>query len=400
MNTPNARMVNVPNINGYCDTRFDQVRDAFVENFESRGEIGASVAIFLEGKAVVDLWGGYMDAQRTTPWHRDTIVNVWSLGKAMTALAIMKAVEQGYLALEDTIATHWPEFKQQDKGDITVATALAHRAGLSALERPLPNDAFFDWNLMTSTIAAQKPWWKPGTHHGYHTNTFGFLLGETLRRATGERIRDFFQDRIAQPLGADFFMGIPASEEHRVATLSQSPRPDDARNPLAQGTDTPDEPLAKMRQLVYTNPPILFDDEQAGINSRAWRMAEFPSTSPQSNARSVAGIFGHLADIIYRDEPGIIDAELIKRATRIASDGEDLVVQRPTRFGLGFQLTQPDRPLGPNSDTFGHYGNGGHIGFADPTIPLGFAYHMNLQGYAWRDPRNIALTDAMYACLT
>lgn len=387
-------------INGYCDTRFEAVRDAFVENFESRGEIGASVAIFLEGKPVVDLWGGYMDAERTADWRADTVVNVWSLGKAMTALAVMKAVGQGHINLDDTIATYWREFKQQGKGDITIATALGHRAGLPALERPLPDDAFFDWDLMTDAIAAQAPWWEPGTNHGYHTNTFGFLLGETLRRAVGQRMRDFFHDNVSDPLDADFFMGIPAAVEPRVATLSQSPRPETARNPAAQSGETNDDPMARMRHLVYTNPPILFDDEQAGMNSRAWRMAEFPSTSPQSNARSVAAIFGHLANMIHRDESGIIDLELLKRAIRTESDGQDLVVQRPTRFGLGFQLTQPDRPLGPNADAFGHYGNGGHLGFADPTIPLGFAYHMNLQGYAWRDPRNIALTDAMYDCLS
>ncbi len=384
---------------GYCDTRFQRVKDAFRENFATRGEIGAGVAVYLEGKLVVDLWGGHMDRHRTEPWREDTLVNVWSLGKAMTALAVLKAVDEGRLEPDDAIADHWPAFQRGGKGEITVSTALAHRAGLPALERPLARDAFFDWDLMTNAIAAQEPWWEPGSNHGYHTNTFGFLLGETLRRAAGERLRDFFRDHVAHKLGVDFFMSVPESELPRVATLTPTPRPPEAKTPVPDASLIADDPMMRMRYLVYTNPPIQFDNDQVGVNSRAWRMAEFPSTSPQSNARSVATIFGRLADIVYHNRAGIISAELMNRAIQIESDGEDLVVQRPTRFGLGFQLTQPDRPLGPNPGTFGHYGNGGHIGFADPSVPLAFAYHMNFQGYAWRDPRNIALTDAMYASL-
>lgn len=386
-------------VQGHCDARFKAVEDAFRENFEFHGDIGASVAICLDGQLVVDLWGGYMDRERIRPWHRDTLVNTWSLGKAMTALALMKAVDRGLMRYEDRIADYWPEFAAAGKADITIATALAHRAGLPAIERPLPEDGFFNWQLMTDAIAAQRPWWAPGTNHGYHTNTFGFLLGEPLRRATGSRLRDFLNEQITRPLGVDFFMGVPAAELDRVASLTPISRPANAKSAVPTADAGSDDPMMKMRHLVYTNPPIQFDNPDVGVNSRAWHLAEFPSTSPQSNARAVATVFGHLAGIVHHDRAGIVSAELMKRATRIESDGEDLVVQRPTRFGLGFQLTQPDRPLGPNPGSFGHYGNGGHIGFADPAIPLGFAWHMNLQGYAWRDPRNIALTDAMYESL-
>jgi CubicO group peptidase (beta-lactamase class C family) len=194
-------------------------------------------------------------------------------------------------------------------------------------------------------------------------------------------------------MGADFYLGVDAADLARCADLVVAPRPAEARPIVTNPTD-PSDPLNKMRQCIYTNPAL----SQYDFNSSAWRMAEFPSTSPQGNARAVATIFGELAIILAgtKREKGIISRELLARAVRIESDGEDLNVMRPTRFGLGFQLTQPDRPLGPNPGTFGHYGNGGHLGFADPDIGLGFAYHMNHQGYAWRDPRNIALTEAVY----
>ena len=199
-------------------------------------------------------------------------------------------------------------------------------------------------------------------------------------------------------------MGFGPEEFSRCANLAW-PTPPAAFAKAREGqekSETNSDPDAerwqRMRTTIGSNPPMDIRGPR-GVNSAAWRAAEFPSTNPHSNARSVATVFGRLADIMAsgRGQPALPSADALKLATAIRSDGADLVVGRPTRFGLGFQLTQPDRPLGPNAETFGHYGNGGHLGFADPTVPLGFAYHMNLQGFAWRDPRNIALTDAVYA---
>jgi len=381
-------------IHGHCDSRFERIRSAFIDNFEQREEIGASVALVLENELVVDLWGGYTDAVKTRPWQRDTLVNVWSLGKAITALTLLKLMDTGALTVDDRIATYWPEFAAHGKGDVTFATAMAHRAGLCAIEDPLPKDAFLHWDVMATALANQKPWWEPGSNHGYHTNTLGFLLGEPIRRITGRGINHYLQNHVAGPLGVDFHMGVREQDLARCADLIHSPRPPQARQVLPENPDMND-PMTRMRYFIYNNPSL----GNYNFNSAEWRMAEFPSTSPQSNARSIATVFGELADILASKRGGIVSYELLARAAEIASDGEDLNVQRPTRFGLGFQLTQPDRPLGPNEGTFGHYGNGGHLGFADPAIPLGFAYHMNHHGYAWRDPRNIALTDAVYASL-
>ncbi|MDZ7686679.1 MAG: serine hydrolase domain-containing protein [Gammaproteobacteria bacterium] len=220
-------------------------------------------------------------------------------------------------------------------------------------------------------------------------------MGEPVRRIAGKRLRDYFQEKVAGPLGVDFFMGVPDSELSRCADLVMAPRPEDARSPVGAAEEDSTDRMEQMRYCIYNNPSLASYD----FNSAEWRRAEFPSTSPQSNARSVASVFGELAAIVAGKRSGILDRSLLQRAIEIESDGEDLNVQRPTRFGLGFQLTQPVRPLGPNPRTFGHYGNGGHVGFADPDAGIGFAYHMNHHGYAWRDPRNLALVEATYVSL-
>lgn len=381
-------------IHGTCDAQFAAVKEAFAENFRTREEIGACCALMVEGTMVVDLWAGHLDAARTRPWQRDSLVNAWSLGKAMSAITLLHLMDTGAFGPDTRVAETWPEFAAQGKGDITFATLMSHAAGLCAIEAELPDLAFFDWDLMTRSLAAQKPWWEPGTAHGYHTNTFGFLLGEPLRRVTGKRLRDYFRAEIAAPLDADFYMGVTETDLHRCADLVNPPRPPQARSVMEQSPDL-DDPMTRMRYRIYTNPSLSCYD----YNSPEWRLAEFPSTSPQGNARGVASILGQLAVVLAGKGEGPISRELLTRAIATQSDGEDLNIQRPTRFGLGLQLTQPDRPLGPNPDAFGHYGNGGHLGFADPAVPLAFAYHMNHQGYAWRDPRNIALTDAVYASL-
>lgn len=380
-------------VQGHCDSRFQAVADAFAENFSSRGEIGASVAVSLEGQLVVDLWGGHLDANGQRPWLEDSLVNVWSLGKAMSALALLKLMDSGALDPQSRVSDCWPEFAANGKGDIDFTTLMSHQAGLPAVASILPEDAYFNWDLMCNALANQKPWWEPGKGHGYHTNTFGFLLGEPIRRLTGVTLNEYFQTHIAQPLGISFLMGTPESEMHRLADVINMERPADFQANFPLGNEASEDPLSNMRYCVYRNPPLQFEGK-LGTNSKPWRSSEFPSTSPQSNARSTATVFGTLA----MADQKLLSAELLSSALKNHADGNDLVLNRPTRFGLGFQLSQPDRPLGPNASTYGHYGNGGHLGFADPTCSLGFAYHMNHHGFAWRDPRNIALTDAVYSC--
>ncbi len=389
-------------ISGYCDPRFDRVRHEFERNFAERDDLGAAVAITLDGSPVVDLWGGWLDAARTRRWTRDAIVNVWSVGKAVTAIATLRQVERGMVDLDAPVADVWPEFAQAGKALLPLRYLLTHQAGLSAVRAPLPPGAnLLSWDTMTAALAAQGPWWEPGTAHGYHVNTFGFLSGEVVRRATGRRLRDVVHDDIAAPLGINFFMGFGPEEDHRVADwVNPPPDPDAAsRRPWLNRDPSEVEGIDLMRVLAYRNPPSL-PDGRGDVNGRTWRAAEYPSTAPHSNARSIARIFGALACGGAVDGVRVLQPDTIDRAIEEQAHGDDLVLGRPTRFGLGFQLTMPGvRPLGPNPRTFGHYGNGALLGFADPDARIGFSYVCNRAGRSWRDPRNIALIDALYASL-
>ena len=387
-------------VHGDCDERLAAVREVFVENFRERGDIGAAVAVTIDGEPLVDLWGGYLDAARTRPWQRDSIVNVWSLGKAMTALCTLRLVEQGRVDLDAPVADYWPEFAAGGKQALPLHMLLSHRAGLPAVGRPLPAGASLEWETMTRALAEQEPWWEPGTRHGYHVNTYGHLAGEVVRRVTGRSLGAYFQDEIARPLGIDCYIGFGPEHDDRVAEwvayVPPEGQQDPPRRPWLEQDPADLEGIELARYMAYRNPA----PGGPGVNTRAWRAAEFPSTNPHSNARSMARIFGALASGGAVDGVRVLEAATIERATRIEADGEDAVLGRPTRFGLGFQLTMPDiRPMGPNPGAFGHYGAGGIVAISDPRERIGFAFVCNQAGRAWRDPRNIALIDALYAAL-
>jgi CubicO group peptidase (beta-lactamase class C family) len=202
----------VPEIFGTCDERFAPVRDALADNFRSHDELGAAVAIALDGEPVVDIWAGWKDSARTRLWERDTLVPVFSVGKAMAALCVLLLVERGEVDLDAPVARYWPEFAAAGKGEVTIRTLLSHRAGLPAIRRALPDEATYDWDLMAGALAAEEPWWEPGSTHGYHVNTLGFLAGEIVRRVGGASIGAFFRTEVAEPLGADFHFGFGAEE--------------------------------------------------------------------------------------------------------------------------------------------------------------------------------------------
>lgn len=380
-----------PTIHGFCSPRFSSVREAFVRNFRDHGEVGAAVAITVDGEPVVDLWGGWADGPRTSPWRRDTLVDVFSVGKAMAALCLLLLADRREVDLDAPVARYWPQFAANGKGDVTARMLLGHRAGLPALRRKLPDDAMYDWERMTSVLAAETPWWRPDSAHGYHVNTFGFLIGEIVRRVSGEGIGRFFRREVAARFDLDFHFGVDAAQDERIAEylfgseLTAGERFDTA---LPQ-----DERVFLLRQ-VYFNPPGI--SGIGTVNSRAWRAAEMPSTNGHGNARAVARLYGVLACGGSLDERRLLSAEILAQATHESSSGEDLVLQRPSRFGLGFQLTQPERRLGPGPRSFGHFGAGGSLGFADPDSRLGFGYTMNLAGPRWQNPRVRALIDAIY----
>lgn len=392
----------VPEIHGHCDPRFSTVRDAFAAGFALHGEVGAAVSVLLEGRPVVDLWAGWADAARSRPWQRDTLVNVFSVGKAMTALCAHLLAERGQLDLDAPVARYWPEFAQGGKAGLPVRMLLNHQAGLPAVREVLPEGAMLDWQRMTSELARQQPWWPPGTRHGYHINTFGFLVGEVVRRISGRSLGTFFRDEIAGPLELDFHFGIGPEHDARIAEfLWVTPGigtilPPGSGSSSGSESDLSDEQQLMLRH-VYLNPRGLSGD--GTVNTRAWRAAEFPSTNGHANARSIARVFGALAAGGNLGGTRILERESLERAIRPESDGIDAVIMRPSRFGLGFQLTQPERRVGPNPRTFGHFGAGGSLGFADPDAALGIGYVMNKMGPRWQNPRNRGILDAIYASL-
>lgn len=375
-------------IDGHCDPAFLRVKDAFSENFAKRGEPGAAVAVCVGPRTVVDLWGGWRDAVGTQAWCRDTLVNFFSVSKALCAIVALRLVEQGRLELDDPVAAVWPEFAQAGKDAITLRQILSHRAGLPALREELPEGAALDWMRMTDALARQAPWWEPGSAHGYHVNTFGFLVGELIRRAGGATIGTLLRAGVAGPLDADVHIGLAESEHGRVAEF---------RWPAVPVPAGGSSEMERMRFSAYWNPPGI---SGAGwVNRPEWRKAEIPSTNGHGTARGVARIYQALAKGGVFDGVRILAAETIAAATSEQSNGTDLISQRPSRFGLGFQLTQPERPLGPNGGAFGHFGAGGSLGFCDPESGVAFGYVTNDMGPRWQNPRNGALLKAVYESL-
>ncbi|MBI1885183.1 MAG: beta-lactamase family protein [Chloroflexi bacterium] len=383
---------------GRCDARFAAVREAFIENFRDLEELGAAVHIRVDGRPVVDLWGGHRDAARSMPWEEDTLVNVYSVGKGVLATLTLTLVERGLLDLDLPVAHLWPEFAAAEKGGVTLRTLLAHRAGLPAARRRLPEGAMFDWSLMCGELAAQRPFWEPGTAHGYHVNTLGYLVGELIRRATGRDVGAALAQWITGPLEADFFCGLPRSHLGRVAELvAPSPVPTGPEQWAVAFPPTGDAEHDLLVWHTYFNPSGL--SGHGVVNTEAWRLAQIPSTNSHGTARAVAAIY----DALLRGGPDgetWVGKDLLSEALRIHSDGDDIVLGRPSRFGLGFQLAQPSRPLGPNPEAFGHFGYGGSLGFADPVAGVAFAYLTNRPwGVRWQAPRTQRLIDALYACL-
>lgn len=376
-------------VRGSCDERFAAVRDALRENLAERDELGAAVAVVVDGHPVVDLWCGWTDAGRTRPWERDTIVNAFSVGKAFAALCLLMLVSRGLAGLDDPVALHWPEFSAGGKSEVTVRQLLSHRAGLAAIGERLPPEALYDWERTTAALAAQQPWWAPGSGHGYHVHTFGFLVGELVRRLSGERIGSFLERELARRLDARVSIGLAPEERSLRADYVFDEQ-------LALATEERLRELGgdSLRALAYLNPPGATG--VGTVNTLPWQQAEIPSANLHADARGVARVYAALA----HGDPSLLSEEVLAQATSEHSAGTDLVLERPSRFGLGFQLTQPERPFGPHEGGFGHFGAGGSVGFADPHEGLAFAYLMNRGGPQWQDPRNRALIEATYRSLS
>ena len=375
-------------VDGFCQPRFQAVREAFTANFAAGSETGAAIAVAIDGEPVLDLWGGWTNAAHDKAWQEDTIVCCYSVGKAVCAILIWRLHERGDLDVNAPVAEYWPEFAQAGKAQIPVRWLLTHQAGLPAIRRPLPAGSQLDWEMMTAALAAQEPWWEPGTAHGYHSNTQGFLLGEIIRRVSGKRIGRFLRDELRDPARIDFHLGTSAEEDGRTADMLPVTSPPDAvRNPL--------NPL----QLLANRNPPMPKSGPGSQNSREYRAAEFPSTNGHGSARALAKLYGALATTGEVAGYPILGPATIREATREQVYGVDEVLGRPTRFASGFQLAMKERPLGPNPETFGHFGGGGSLGFADPDSKLGFGYVMNQGRQGWQHRHTRRLIDLIYEAL-
>lgn len=379
-------------VQGFFELRFEALRDAFAELLSDPEQRGAALCVQIAGETVVDLWGGVADREGTQAWHGDTILNLFSCTKPLAAVAAMQLVGEGVVDLEAPLARYWPEFAAAGKQGVSVRQVLSHQAGLPALRSLLPAEALYDWPQMCAALAAEVPWWAPGTAHGYQAITYGWLVGELLRRCTGKLPGDAIVERVCRPLGLDFHIGLADAEFDRVAHLSRGKGTlgDAAAQRLLKVTFT--QPGA-MSTLAFANPPSILTSS----NRPEWRRTQQPAANGHGNARSLAGFYSGLLD------GRLLDGELLAEMTREHAHGEDLTLLTATRFGLGFMLDQPavaNATFGLGSRCFGHPGAGGSIGFADPERELAFAFVTNNLGpYVLMDPRPQRLAEVLKGCL-
>jgi CubicO group peptidase (beta-lactamase class C family) len=379
------------NIAGRCEPGFESVRDRFAENFRDYAEVGAALAVHVGGRLVIDLWGGMADRAERRPWTQQTLVNVYSTTKGWAALCVQHLIDRAQLDLDARVADDWPEFAAAGKAEIRLRELLGHRAGLAALTPKLPHAALYDQTTMATALAAESPNWEPGTQHGYHAQTFGFLLAELVRRVSGKTIGHYLREQLAGPLDADVFIGLSASFDARVAKVTRAlgePTPPGEIDLLRVWKQEPDSLTAR----AFNNPAA----QPGAINTRAWRAAEIPSANGHATALGLSRLYAAVAT------PGLLSAEGVARCSEEYSFGQDLVLRVPTRYGPGFMLSQAEGigRFGPNTRSFGHSGMGGSLGFADPDARIGFGYVMNRAGaniLIGDRPRR--LVDALYACI-
>lgn len=352
-------------VNGYCDKRFEPVKDLFIKNFEDGLEVGASLAATIYGEFVIDIWAGFADFAQTRAWEKDTIVNVYSTTKVMTILCTLMCIDRGLLNLDAPVAKYWPEFAQGGKEKLPVRYLLSHTSGLPGWDEKLTFEDLYNWDKVVSSLAAQKPWWEPGTKCGYHSLTHGYLLGELVRRVTGKSLGTFFREEVAKPLDADFHIGLSEIHDSRVGDLTFPP-PDEF---VRFGELDPQSIAFRVAANPFTTRNV--------SKTRAWRAAEIPAGNGHGNARSIAKIAAAIACGGELDGIRLLSSNTIEKAIEEQIYDTDLVALFPIRWGLGFGLNCKERPLGPNPNSFHWSGLGGSLVVMDPDAKTSFAYAMN-----------------------
>jgi CubicO group peptidase (beta-lactamase class C family) len=375
---------------GSYERRYRPVVDAFIENYLSEDEVGSAASVVVDGRTVVDIWGGWTDLTRRQEWERDTIVCMMSVAKGITAIAFNMLIDRGLVELDAPVSRYWPEFAQNGKESVRIVHLLDHTAGLPVLTPDkLWHGALYDREAMVGALERQAPLWTPGTVAAYHVHTQGFLLGEVMRRVTGMTVGPFVRANITDPLGADYWIGLPASEHDRCARLMPAPG---LRLLAAKDGESPDS----LRALAFFQNP---DEEwETTLNSARWRECEMASGSGHGNARSVARIYGALSSPGAIDGVTLMDPASVRRMSTMQHDMIELLQERHYRQGLGVLLNSPGAVyMGPNPAAFGHHGIGGSTGFADPDAGIGFSYAVNkMHSVGDNGPRARRLIDALY----
>ncbi len=406
------KSVNTGEIAGYCDPKFELVAEEFERNFRERGEVGASVCVKVAGETVVDLWGGSADPASNKPWEENTITHVWSCTKGATALCAHMLVSQGLLDLEAPVVRYWPEFGQAGKESIPVKMLLNHQSGVAAISEPIPPGALYDWEFMVRALEKQAPFWKPGSMHGYHGFTFGWLVGEVVRRVSGKSIGTFFREEVAELLDLDFWMGLPVTHETRVAPIipADPPDPSGPVSPMMMAIAMDQASLQAILMFNTGGYMLPGPDGIFGFNTRAAHIAEFGSVGSLTNARGLAGLYAPLANGGNLNGVNLVSRDTVTRMGAVSSASSlDASILLPTRFTLGFAKSVDNRrvPSATEDDSlilseeaFGHPGFGGALGFADPVANMSFGYAMNRMGQGiGLNARGQSLVDATYLSL-
>jgi CubicO group peptidase (beta-lactamase class C family) len=371
-------------LNGTCDPRFDAVRDALAGNIDSGEELGASLVVDIDGERVIDVWGGFRDPGHTTAWDENTITNVWSTTKTITSLAALMLADRGQLDVYAPVADYWPEFAASGKQDVRVRHLLSHTSGVSGLEQPATAEDLYDWETSTSRMAAQAPWWTPGTASGYHALNFGHLVGEVVRRVSGKPLKQFVAEEIAGPLGADFQIGAAPADWGRIADVIPPPP-----LPIDLAAIAQDSPAFK----TMTGP----GPDAAVANTPGWRSADIGAANGHGNARSVARIMSVLARGGEVDGVRLLGPDTIGLIFDEQMDGIDVVLGVPLRWGIGYGLPQASLPWIPAGRICFWGGWGGSVILMDLDRHMTISYMMNKMGAGIiGSERSAAYTRAVY----
>jgi len=374
---------------GFCDDKFSKVQEEFEKNLAERGDIGASFACTIDGEFVIDLWGGYKDKEKTQPWQEDTICNVYSTTKTMTFISALILADRGELDLQAPVKKYWPEFAASGKEDVKVSHFLCHAAAVPGMSRVFEAEELYDWDMVCADLAAQTPWWEPGTQSGYHALTQGHLIGEVVRRISGKSMGQFFKDEVATPVNADFHIGVNPADFDRVSDLHPDPAP------AGESPFQMDPESIGARVFGSTNMP------EGTVNTSDWRQAEIPAANGHGNARSVVRAQSAMANNGSCFGVDLLSPAGCARAREVQIDSTDLVLGFPIKFAMGYAYGNPMLPVTPNPNAIWWAGAGGSTIVIDEDHRMCFSYVMNQMKSAMvGDERSGSLSRSLYEALS